>query len=59
MNDSQKRQMEAAKRESEQKSYCIDASGQHSMGHKMPMHMQHEQVEHRNEMPMYQKDGVS
>lgn len=62
MNDNQRRQIDAARRESEAKSYCIDAAGMKSMGHSMPMHMQadkHEMMMNKNEMPMYQKDGVS
>jgi hypothetical protein len=56
MNESQRRQIEEARRESIEKSYCIDATGNKSMGHSMPMHMEVEKVEHRNEAPIYQKD---
>lgn len=66
MNDNQKRQIEMARRESEQKSYCIDATGNRSMGHQISEHMQvdrHEmrmnETQMKSQMPMYQKDGVS
>ncbi len=36
MNDNQRKQIDQARRESEEKSYCIDTSGQHSP--KLPNH---------------------
>lgn len=58
MNSRQRAQIVEARRESEAKSYCIDATGNRSMGHQMPAHREVEKMEMRESVPMYQKDGV-
>ncbi len=59
MNESQRRQIQAAVKESEAKSYCIDARGQHSMVYKSNLgdHSYAGVSDQRvDSMPMYQKD---
>lgn len=61
MNANQRRQIEEARRESVQKSYCIDATGQRSSGHMLDPRYSDGMVNlpessKNDSIPMYQKD---
>ena len=61
MSPSQRRQIEDARRESVEKSYCIDATGQKSSGHMLDSRYSDGMItlpesSKHDTMPMYQKD---
>lgn len=61
MNANQRRQIEDARRESVEKSYCIDATGERSKGHMLDSRYGDGMVTlpespKNDTMPMYQKD---